>query len=145
MNLSFFITIWKQAGLAQVETTMYMYLTISAGCDTELLASFIIFFFAFTKLLCNILQHWNNIAYRKTLWQVCTKSISVMFFMYLSISWHNNTSCSCKLGRLVVNHQMTHLQESAVHQLKTLDILINMAKKKGRRESIIAVGELFDV
>lgn len=45
MNLSFFITIWKQAGLAQVETTMYMYLTISAGCDTELLASFIIFFF----------------------------------------------------------------------------------------------------
>ena len=33
-------------------------------------------------------------------------------------------------------------QESAVHGLKTLDILIGMAKKKGRRESIIAVGEL---
>lgn len=31
-------------------------------------------------------------------------------------------------------------QESAVHGLKTLDILIGMAKKKGRRESIIAVG-----
>ena len=37
-------------------------------------------------------------------------------------------------------------QESAVHGLKTLDILIGMAKKKGRRESIIAVGELqFDL
>ena len=40
---------------------------------------------------------------------------------------------------------MTHLQESAVHRLKTLDILISMAKKKGRRESIIAVGKLSDV
>jgi len=37
------------------------------------------------------------------------------------------------------------LQESAVHRLKTLDILISMAKKKGRRESIIAVGKLPDV
>ncbi|XP_020619929.1 CCAAT/enhancer-binding protein zeta-like [Orbicella faveolata] len=34
------------------------------------------------------------------------------------------------------------IQESAVHRLKTLDILISMAKKKGRRESIIAVDML---
>ncbi|XP_022800825.1 CCAAT/enhancer-binding protein zeta-like isoform X2 [Stylophora pistillata] len=34
------------------------------------------------------------------------------------------------------------VQESAVHCLKTLDILIGMAKKKGRRESIIAVDML---
>ncbi|XP_066026505.1 CCAAT/enhancer-binding protein zeta isoform X2 [Pocillopora verrucosa] len=34
------------------------------------------------------------------------------------------------------------VQESAVHGLKTLDILIGMAKKKGRRESIIAVDML---
>ena len=37
------------------------------------------------------------------------------------------------------------VKESAVHRLKTLDILISMAKKKGRRESIIAVGELCDL
>ncbi|XP_073249023.1 CCAAT/enhancer-binding protein zeta-like [Porites lutea] len=34
------------------------------------------------------------------------------------------------------------VQESAVHRLKVLDMLINMAKKKGRRESIIAVDML---
>ena len=33
-------------------------------------------------------------------------------------------------------------KESTVHRLKTLDILIGMAKKKGRRESIMAVGKL---
>ncbi|KAL9954460.1 hypothetical protein ACROYT_G042001 [Oculina patagonica] len=34
------------------------------------------------------------------------------------------------------------VQESAVHRLKTLDMLLGMAKKKGRRESIIAVDML---
>ncbi|XP_068730456.1 CCAAT/enhancer-binding protein zeta-like [Montipora capricornis] len=34
------------------------------------------------------------------------------------------------------------VQESTVHRLKTLDILIGMAKKKGRRESIMAVDML---
>ena len=37
---------------------------------------------------------------------------------------------------------MSHLQESPVHNLATLNVLLNMATKKGKRESIQAVDTL---
>ncbi|XP_028395866.1 CCAAT/enhancer-binding protein zeta-like isoform X2 [Dendronephthya gigantea] len=60
------------------------------------------------------------------------------------VEWLKNVTNSGTLGDKVAALAI-QIQDSPLHHLKTLDVLLNMANKKGRRECLIAIDTLKDL